>query len=68
MERKKKIAKGREKRDMSAMSHLRDKKVNPLGRNKKLRCSVCGRPMLDNRYHDKCQECYFQTYDVTLKE
>lgn len=67
MNRKRKVAKIRAKRDMSTMDQLRSKEVNPLDWNKKFRCSGCGRSMPDNHYHGKCQECYFRDNDVTLK-
>ncbi len=67
MKRKKKIAKIKAKADMSTMRHFRKQRVNPLGWNDKLHCQKCRRQIPDNRYHDKCQVCYFEDNDVTLK-
>ena len=53
-------------KDKQIMNCLRDKKVNPLGWNDKLNCGVCERSIPDNRYHGKCQDCYFSEHDVTL--
>jgi len=63
MKLKDKIAK---KNDNNVMKHFRHTKANPLGWNDKLKCS-CGNSIPDNRYHGKCQNCYFIENDVTLQ-
>jgi len=64
MNTKNKISK---KNDEQVMKHFRQKKANPLGWNDKLKCILCGNSMQDNRYHGKCQNCYFIENDVTLQ-
>jgi hypothetical protein len=56
-----------EQKDKSTMDYLRNKKANPLGWNDKRHCGMCGNSIPDNRYHGKCQDCYFSEHDVTLR-